>query len=203
MEPFLAWPESKVLKRNIALSLVLTALWLATYGAASYITGLHETRWRVHMDWELGIPFLAPFAAVYISINLLMPLAPFILRTEEEFLRLYKAMRVEMLVAVVFFLLLPARLMFPPPVVEGFWAPFFRFADVCNLNHNLLPSLHVAFALTCAAAYAKKRGPLGKTLLKFWAWLVCAATLFTHQHHVADVVAGAALAWGVNRRYLV
>jgi len=41
--------------------------------------------------------------------------------------------------------------------------------DVRNLDHNLFPSLHVAFACTTAAAFGSGRGPSGRLLLNLWA----------------------------------
>lgn len=201
-EPFLAWPETTILKRNLALSLLVTLLFVLVYGGSSYIAGLHGLRWRVHTDWELGLPFFAPLTAVYLSLNLVMGLAPWVLRGKEDFLALVKTMLAELFIGGLFFLLFPAELKFPTPSVEGFWAPFLLTADTLNLDYNLLPSLHVAFALSVAEAYAARRGLWGRVLLRSWAWAVCASTVLTHQHHVADVAAGAALAWGANRRFL-
>jgi membrane-associated phospholipid phosphatase len=66
-------------------------------------------------------------------------------------------------------------------------------AKQAALSYNLLPSLHVTFALTTAAALAPFGGPRWKTVIWSWSLLIAASTLFTHQHHVADVLAGAVL----------
>lgn len=198
-EPFLAWPQGGALRRALALSAAFAALFALVYGGADRLTALHSVRWRLDLPGELALPFIAPLSAVYLSMNLLLGLAPWVLRREEEFRALFWTLTAELLAAGVFFVLFPIALMFPAPAVTGFWAPFFRTADALNLDHNLFPSLHVAFACTTAALFGAGRGPTGRRLLNLWAAAVAASTVLTHQHHVADVLGGWALAAAAHR----
>ena len=89
-----------------------------------------------------------------------------------------------------------ADLAFAPPREEdlGIWAALFHFADKLNLTYNLLPSLHVAFAVICVAIFSARAPLAGKVLLWFWAAMVAASTVLLHQHHLLDVATGWLLA---------
>lgn len=62
---------------------------------------------------------------------------------------------------------------------------------------NSFPSMHVAYCLFSALMLSRYSPPWLSALCLGWAGLVAAATLFTKQHHLLDVAAGAALAAGV------
>lgn len=201
-EPFLGWPERRAFKRALALSAAFAVLFALVYGGADRLTAAHTVRWRLDLPGETSLPFIAGFSAVYLSMNLVLGLAPWVLRREEEFGGLFWTLTTELAVAGLIFVLFPIALMFPPPQVEGFWAPAFGLADLLNLDHNLFPSLHVAFACTTAAAFGARRGPAGRAVLNVWAAAVAVSTVLTHQHHVADAVGGWALAAAAHRLVL-
>lgn len=201
-EPFLALPERRAFGRALALSAAFAVLFALVYGGADRLTAAHTVRWRLDLPGETSLPFIAGFSAVYLSMNLVLGLAPWVLRREEEFGALFWTLTAELATAGVIFVLFPIALIFPPPEVYGFWAPAFELADRLNLDHNLFPSLHVAFACTTAAAFGARRGPSGRALLNAWAAAVAVSTVLTHQHHVADVVGGWALAAVAHRLVL-
>ncbi|TBR22157.1 phosphatase PAP2 family protein [bacterium] len=198
-EPFLAWPTWPAFRRALALSAGFALLFALVYGGADRLTSLHSVRWRVDLPGELAIPFFAPLSAVYLSMNVVLALGPWVLRREGEFEALVWTLTAELCAAGIFFVLFPAALKFPQPDVTGFWGPFFKAADTLNLDHNLFPSLHVAFACTTAAAFGARRGPTGRAALNVWAAAVAASTVLTHQHHILDVVGGVALAAAAHR----
>jgi membrane-associated phospholipid phosphatase len=61
-----------------------------------------------------------------------------------------------------------------------------------DVEHNCLPSLHVAQVYLAALSCNLVHRGVGKAALA-WATLVALSTLFTKQHYVLDVVAGFAL----------
>jgi membrane-associated phospholipid phosphatase len=67
-------------------------------------------------------------------------------------------------------------------------------ADWINLDGNNLPSLHVALVVSAAWAYAPYLSLRVRFAVFILAALIVASTLLLHQHIVADVVAGIALA---------
>lgn len=191
---FSGWPHLAFAARHGAVS----AVWFCfVYFGANWITTLHERRVRLHLDWELGIPFFPAFVVPYMSIYALFALAPFILRERAELLSLTRAVNVIIGVAGAVFLLIPAQLAWPAPneAELGPWKQLFNFADWINLDYNLAPSLHVALSVICAEAYRSNA-------MRVWAALIALSTVFLHQHHLADVALGYALALAVGRRFL-
>jgi len=150
----------------------------------------------VHIPVELRIPFVPTMTVAYMSVYVLFLLAPFILRTRREFRAAVWTMAFVILCGGIAFLLLPAELAFAPPSQGqlGGWVGLYRVADTLNLTYNLLPSLHVAFAVICVSIFAPRAPGAVKILLWTWAVLIAASTVLIHQHHVLDVVAGWLLA---------
>ena len=98
---------------------------------------------------------------------------PFIVRERREFSALILALAT--LIGGIGFLVSPSHAAFAPSSDLGIWAGLFRFADALNLDHNLVPSLHVAFAVCCVAAFARHASRAGGALLWMWAvaWVPC------------------------------
>ena len=195
-EPFLAWPGWDHLRYAALLSLAATLWFLAVYGGADLLTARRDLRVPVHFSAELSIPFVPSMTVLYMSLYGLFVLAPFVLRTRRDLAAAVSAISAAIAASGVCFLLFPAELAFAPVRDEqlGAWAGLYRTADGLNLTYNLLPSLHVAFAVICAAVFSP-RGPLPvKVALWLWVSLIAASTVLTHQHHILDVVTGWLLA---------
>ncbi len=195
-EALLAWPGWAHLRFAALLSLANTLWFLAVYGGADLLTARRGFRVPVHVSAELRIPFVPWMTVFYMSIYGLFFLAPFILRTRREFVAIVATMAVAVAVSGIAFLLFPAELAFAPvrPEQLGIWAGIYHVADELNLTYNLLPSLHVAFAVICVACFSPRApGPV-KAALWLWASLIAASTVLIHQHHILDVVTGWLLA---------
>lgn len=178
-----------------------TLLFALVYGLGDLLTGLHSWRLPVALPFELGLPFVPSLAWAYLSLYLLLACAPLALRREEQLRSLARAVELAILVAGPCFLLWPAEPAWPAPqVVAGPHAAAFHFADQLNLRYNLVPSLHVAFAATCALAYARACGAAAGLLFGTWAVVIAASTVLLHQHHLLDVATGLLLAWWAERR---
>lgn len=195
-EPFLAWPGWAHLREAALLSLA-NALWfLLVYGGADRLTAHRAFRVPVHFQAELRLPFVPWMTLFYMSLYGLFLLAPFVLRTRREFRAAVATMAVAITIAGIGFLLLPAQLAFAPVREEqlGPWAGLYRVADDFNLTYNLLPSLHVAFAVICVAIFSPRAPRPVRVILWIWAFLIAASTVLTYQHHVLDAVTGWLLA---------
>jgi hypothetical protein len=200
--PFWGWPGWGLLIYAIVLGSLQSLWWVLIYGGADWLTSLHDRRVRVHFDWELHIPFVPVLVPVYMSINPLFLIGPFILRTRREVNALIASMALTTLLAGVGFLLVPAEPAFATPDISGDGGVLpilFAFTKRVVLRYNMLPSLHVALSTICLAAYATRAGMVGKMLLGAWGAAIAASTLLTHQHHVIDVVTGLALAFLAKR----
>ena len=194
--PFLAWPGWPQLW--VAwLQTILVSVWFGfVYVGTDWLTAHRTMRVRVHLAAELQIPLIPAFTAVYMSVYLLFLAAPFVLRTRRDITQLAITQVITILIAGIGFLLIPGQLAYAPATDSelGIWKQLFQFADRLNLDYNLVPSLHVALSVVCIELFAVHARIGGKILLRSWGILIAASTLFTHQHHLLDVVAGYLLA---------
>jgi hypothetical protein len=180
---------------------VLLSLWWSfVYIGGDWLTARRTQRVRIHLDAELSIPFVPAFVLAYLSLDVVFVPAAFILRSRRELNALTLSMAVMTGVAGIGFLLFPAEAAFPEDD-PGAWSGLFAVARGMALRHNMVPSLHVAMGCVCLAAYATRCGPAGKCLLAAWGAAIAIGTLFTHQHHVIDVVTGLALA-AAGKRFI-
>ena len=195
-QPFLAWPGWRYVKFAWLLSVVVSLWFGFIFVGADWFTGLRALRVRVHLDAELHIPLIPAFTLVYMSIYVLFFAVPFVLRTRREIITLAFAQTLAISLAGICFLLIPAQLAYAPATDSelGVWKGLFRFADRINLDYNLVPSLHVALSIICIELFTVHAGWKGKVLLRAWGVLIAASTLFTHQHHLLDVLTGYLLA---------
>lgn len=199
MSALFGWPAPEELKRTGAMACGFALFFLVVYGGASWVTGFYPGGLRVDLPVEQHIPFVPGWAAVYVSMDVLLLLSLFIFRTWRQMLPFALALCAETVLGALCFLVLPVEVAWPPRAVTGVWTSVFQAADTMNLERNYLPSLHVAFACTAALAYRERAGPLASTLFTLWALAIAASTLLIHEHHLVDVFAGALLAWGTWR----
>lgn len=193
-EPLLRLPRGSDAFPAGLLTASFVVVFLICYGGASYFSGWMPYRIRIDLPFEAQIPFVPQTAIVYLTVILLVGVAPFILRRLQELFPLFVALCFETIVAAPIFIALPVEPGYPPRTPTGPLSGFFLLADTLNLERNELPALHVAFAFTAAAAYQCKCGRW--TGFAFWAWAaaIAVSTLFMHEHHVVDIGAGILLA---------
>lgn len=201
--PFAALPPRGEIA-NLAILTFLFAVWFGLcYGGGAFTAQYIPWRLDVELPIDSHLPFWPGAAALYLTITPMLLLAPFVLRDLASLLPLFIALMLETSIAAGAFLLLPvddAHIACCEPGVSG---AIYQLADALNLHHNNLPSLHVAFACTLAFAFAPKASTTGVVALPLWAVLVSVSTLFTRQHFLVDVIAGALLslfAWKLSVR---
>ncbi len=195
----LRWP-SKSHWLDFATYLILVqVLWCIVYGGTDWITAHHSWRVRLHLDVELGIPFYSAASVVYLSLLPLTWLSPFIFHSRQQLRDYAKKLACLICISGIGFLLLPSLPAFPTPRPTGLFAPDYRFMDRINLSYNMCPSLHVGMATMTSYTYAQVSGRAIASVVLAWAIAIALSTLFTHQHHVIDVLAGALLGYVVAR----
>lgn len=195
MTRFVAWPGLRHLGYAARLSAAVSLLFLAVYAGADWFTGRRTTHLQLYLQSELAIPFWPAAIVVYDSLYLLFLLAPFVLRTRASFRHLAVSAVAVILIAGCLFLLFPAELGFVRAAVSGPFQPIFDASDRLNLDYNLVPSLHVALAAICLQAFWPSASGSVRAGLAMWGTALALSTLFTHQHHLLDVGAGALLAF--------
>jgi fatty acid desaturase/membrane-associated phospholipid phosphatase/phytoene/squalene synthetase len=178
----------------------LVAVFVVFYGGASAISAWVPWRIEVALSFEQHIPFWHQWSLVYLSMIPMLLLLPLARWRWQALFPVFVALVIQTVIASCFFILLPVQTTFPAREVSGGLASFFIFADAINLERNLFPSLHVAFACTAAMALATTVGLVGRVFFYSWAVLIAVSTMLIHEHHVVDVIAGALLAVFVWRR---
>lgn len=192
------WPTPTLWSVFLARGALLVLLWIVVYGGADFLAVQHAYRVRLHFDFELQIPLWPQFAAVYLSLFPMLWLSPFVLHEEDQLRQFATSLGWLIAISGIGFVLMPSIPAYDPPVVTGRSQAVFGLADYLNLDFNMLPSLHVGMAVLCAATYSRGTGRTAMVCFWTWAIAISASTLVTHQHHIADVVTGAALAVCVN-----
>jgi hypothetical protein len=192
-EPVLTWPGWLLLGQTLLLALPVTLWWVLVYHGANWLTEVRSDRVRVHLAVEVAMPFVPPLILAYLSMVLVFPPAPFILRSRRQLEALALSLVVATAVAGISYLLFPAQLAYPCRD-PGAWSGLFAFTREMALPYNLVPSLHVALSCICLSVYAAHCALAGKLFLSTWAATIAVSTLLTHQHHLLDVVTGLALA---------
>ena len=181
----------------------LSALFALVFYGADAWAAQRAWRWHVYAHWELAIPYWPQAYPIYHSVFLLPLLLACKARTASQLRHWERRMAAAIVLAGIVFVLLPAELGFAPSD-PGPWSPLAQFTGLVAGRHNLLPSLHVALSLLTCRWLWPLVGARWRFALGLWWLLLVASVLLTHQHHLADVLTGAALgAWlgrGAARR---
>jgi len=177
-----------------ATSLYLSVLFVAVYGATSWLTSLrvHVGTW--YFDWERNFPFVPWLIVPYMSIDLFYAVAPFLCADMPELRALGRRMTLAILVAGAFFLVMPLRFAFPRPETTDWTGPIFRFLHGFDRPYNMFPSLHIAIRTILADTYGRHSRGVVRVLSHTWFSLIGLSTVLTYQHHVIDVAGGFVLA---------
>jgi membrane-associated phospholipid phosphatase len=177
-----AEPFSRRLAVYLRLSIWLTLLFLLTYTTTNRLSALRTNHFRLYFDRELSIPFVPWMIWVYLSINLFLAL-PLAVLNIADIHRFARAVALATVAAALAHLLLPTQLGWTQPAC-------FKL----DLPHNLAPSLHVAYAvLAGAVVWSGATARWLRVLSGAWLALLISSVLLVHQHHLLDVVTGAAL----------
>jgi hypothetical protein len=174
-------------------SAAVTLLFLVTYGSTNWLAARSTMHLRLYFDWELAIPFVPWMIWVYLSLQVFLALPLFVLDTA-GISRLGRTFGLATLAAGAMHLALPTDLGWRRPLgVPGY--PIFDRLFSMDRPHNLAPSLHVAYStLTLLVIWSAARGRWLKALSAVWAGLLVCSVSLIHQHHLADIASGIALA---------
>jgi membrane-associated phospholipid phosphatase len=133
---------------------------------------------------------------VYGSLYVFAVVLPFlVVRDRDLGRRSLQAYLMVMVVSYLGFLLYPTQAPRPPQVVgDGFTTWVLRSLYSIDPPHGCFPSLHVAYSFVSALTCFRVHRGLG-IVASLWAALIGVSTLFTKQHYVVDVIAGALAAY--------
>ena len=177
-----------------ANSAALSLLFIVVYGGCSWITAHRSDVGTWYYHWERFIPFVPLMIVPYMSIDLFFVVGPFLCRSRSELSVLAQRITFAILVAGVFFLLVPLHLAVARPQASGWTGAIFGFLHAFDQPYNLVPSLHIALRTILAALYARHSKGVVRLASHVWFSLIGFSTLLTYQHHFVDVVTGFILA---------
>lgn len=176
-------------------------LFLVVYGLTNYLasTSTSATLFIIYHSLELEIPFIPEWFVIYLSIDVMLWL-PLFFVPPHRFRRYFVAQACATLIAGAFFYLFPFDCGFIRTIpAEEPWHSLLNFFYSLDQPHNLVPSLHIGYStviLLFSREGAKDRWYI---FLHVWTLAIYASVLLTHQHHVIDIVTGAALAYFVYK----
>ena len=179
---------------NTILPLVFTLALqgLVYFGSKLLMAGAYHH--NLETAWDLAIPFLPWTVSIYVGTFLYWAISfLLILRsgTENAF-RFLCAHCMSLLIALVFFLLLPTTNTRPQIEGGGLWNYGMRLIYALDTPDNLFPSLHCELSWLCFQGLKKVENvPTGgKRLALIFSLLIFLSTLTTKQHILLDVFGG-------------
>lgn len=191
-------------KLFLKLGIANLALFLIIYIPTNHFN--HSTYYHPYLSWELSIPFLKWMIIPYHSFNLLF-LIPLFLLPRRSVKVLGMSFAISTIIAGISFILFPSQIGFQRVIPEGFTAPLYKYLFTFDNTTNLVPSLHVTYVtlyFVSCVGYLKRK--LTQIIFGLVSLLIISSTLFTHQHHLLDVITGAMLAvtvyWFVSNKLL-
>ena len=164
--------------------------------APMYIIIAVYTRTRVTHTPEIALDRLMPvepaWMLVYGSLYMFMAVLPMLVVRQRDLVsRALQSYLTVMAIAYAGFLLYPTSAPRPADVPgDGFAAWALRIAYSIDPPYNCFPSLHVAYSFVSALTCFRVHRRVGAVAIA-WAVLIALSTVYTKQHYVVDVIAGA------------
>lgn len=149
------------------------------------------------------IPFAPDWIGAYVSVALLVPLAPLLAARRSELARYAKGLAVLCAICFTIFLVFPVA--GPRPEFDS--APaLYRAIVAYDRPANSMPSLHAGLTVysllflgrVLGAGAGAELSIASRSLGLAWGALILYSTLATKQHWLVDLPAGAIAAWGAH-----
>lgn len=173
--------------------LMNTVVFLCLYPLLNFLAD-RQNPYTLYLSSELQIPFY-PYAIIpYLSLPLLI-LVNYLTIPLNKIKSLALQFIWMTVIAGIFFYFFPAKLGFTRIIPNGIWQTPYQLLFWLDLPHNLFPSLHAGYTTLLAIA---TRPSIQLLLLRIgydiWVMSILLSLLFTHQHHVLDILSGVGLA---------
>jgi membrane-associated phospholipid phosphatase len=173
--------------------LVLGTLFFVGYPVSNYLASMRDAPVVPFFRWEHAVPFIAWSIVPYLSINILFPLSFFWCATNRDLnthaLRLLSVQLISY-ACFVFWPVANDRALPPLSGIEG-W--LYDTLLAFDRPFNMAPSLHVSVLIILVDLARRYSQGIVWALAMCWATAILLSTQTTWQHHLFDVVSGAAL----------
>jgi membrane-associated phospholipid phosphatase len=152
-----------------------------------------RTTYRPELALDRAIPSEPAWMFVYGSLYVFVIVLPLLVVRDRALIRrAIQAYLLVMTLSYTLFLVYPTSASRTEVAAgDSFAAWTLRALYTLDPPYNCFPSLHVAYAFVSAFACFRVHPGIGTAALA-WAALIGVSTLFTKQHYIADVIAGAA-----------
>ncbi len=188
-----AWPGRAVLFAYVKFQLIFYVMFFPAYFGGRYIADRSGSEVSLYLPWELQIPYMAwmfgPYALFFWIF--LLPIFHF---QPHHFDVLTRQSTFTLIVAALAFSFFPVKLGFQPVDLSAVPLPFAHFVEIIDTRYNSVPSLHVTFTVLLLAACVQFASGSLRMVYLASGVLIVLSTVFTHQHHLIDVVSGTLLA---------
>lgn len=157
------------------------------------------------LPFEKAVPFIPSTIVFYLLCYAMPPFAFMVIKQKKDLFVVLRAFLLAVMVQYIFWMLFPVAYPDRPSVNPGDgWTHGLVYAlywfDYPPMN--CFPSLHVSMA--CLSYYViKMHLPVLKRLFFILAFCIAVSTLTLKQHYALDVLSGFAVAWVVNRFFLM
>lgn len=175
-------------------ALAITLFAAVTYGATNAVSLSRGVTRCLALPGELDLPLVSWLVVPYMLMDGLLSLAPLCTASRGELRTLMLRLFWGFTVGNIIFLLWPCRCGYPRVIPDDWTAPIFHLLHFTDLPYNQAPSLHIVEAILIAPVYLARlpHRPLRAAFLLLLL-LGSAGTVLTWQHHLVDVLTGAAL----------
>lgn len=173
-------------------------LFFPMYLCAGFVSAWSGRAFHLYLPFETQIPLIPWMIIPYFSLYTVF-LVPLFLVPAQEMPGLTRQSVATLLIAFGAFLLVPGQLGFTREPVDGVFGPLFDVMARVDTPHNLVPSLHVAFAALILWGCAARAPWWVRWIFAGWLLLLAVSTVLVHQHHLVDVATGLTLAVAVRR----
>lgn len=168
---------------------LLGVMFFVFYGMSGYFVSHYiKDAPSIFLDFESYMPFWEWLITPYMSSDIIFIVVFYCCTTRLEMLNLVKRTTVAVLVATLFFVLLPLKFSFAKPEVinpyNSFW---FELLTSNDTIYNQAPSLHVCYAVIFYSVLKDHTKGIMKAITGIWCFLIGISTIFVYQHHVIDL----------------
>lgn len=184
--------------RRLAIGFGIWLVWLLLYEAFIWL-GVPPDVWYSDSAWDAAVPLWGFSVVFYLLLYPWAGLLPLFLR-ENRWLRGF-ALDACFGMALIFYcyLVIPAAVPYSRLPENSFWLHLIEQGRQYDGATAALPSFHVFWALM-AAHYSCLCKPRWRMVWIVLGMLVLISCLTTHNHTLADVIAGMAAYWAVRKR---
>jgi membrane-associated phospholipid phosphatase len=182
-------------RRDVLLALLLGAVSVATYLIYPVLNhGPNKIFLQTPLD--RAIPLVPVMVIPYLSLFplIIVAAAVFAIADLRRVQALALAVTLALLVSYLVYALAQSYVIRPSPAGGNWLTAGVRYVYSLDRPFNDFPSLHTSLSAIVAVMWLRIHPRTG-VAVAFWCGLIIASTVLIHQHYLADVAGGLAVAW--------